>query len=97
MHGTITRRTAISIETHSVTIIRTKLSNSGFVTCSTCGCDVRAIDCEQAATLLGIDNETIRLLAAGASIHFASEGHICGLSLIEHFCKDETIITEPAA
>ncbi len=87
MHGTIRRRTAISIETHSVTIIRNKLGSSGFAKCFTCGCDVRAINCEQAAALLGIDDKTIRMLATGASIHFASEDHICGLSLIEHFCS----------
>jgi len=88
MHGSITRRTEISTETHTITIIRSRLSASNFVTCSTCGCEVRAINSEQAAVLLGIDDQTIRLLAAGASIHFASNEHICGLSLIEHFGRE---------
>lgn len=96
MHGSIRRRTEISIETHSVTIIRTKHDSGGLVHCSTCGRDVRQLSHHQAAVVFGVDSEIVDRLAADSALHQTDESQLCGMSLIEHFGGDVRFVTEVA-
>lgn len=96
MHGSIKRRTEISIETHSVTVIRTSRNGGGLVHCSTCGRGVRQLTRHQASVVFGVNSETVDRLAADLAVHQTDESQLCGMSLIEHFGGDVRFVTEAA-
>lgn len=77
----IIRRQEFTVETHSVTIIRSKgVRASAF--CQNCGCDVTVFSVEQIAAVLQKNTAEILNLVENGELHLAETGNtpalICG-------------------
>lgn len=83
------RRTEITIETHSITIIRTRNNDkSGFVYCRNCKTNVASFRQSHAALIFRVDpSELVRLFQINL-IHAADNDALCGSSLATHFNKE---------
>jgi len=82
-----TRRTEITIETRSVTIIRTS-NKSDLVDCCYCGGTVLTFSVTNASLVFGIDRaELLRATLAG-TVHEALGASLCGRSLAAYIKRD---------
>lgn len=87
------RRTEITIETHSVTIIRSGRGSAETVFCELCRSEVRPFRDDHAAIVFSSSAEAINDLARTDRIHSTRHG-ICGLSLAKHFKRDIRFIED---
>lgn len=82
------KRTEITVETHSVTTIRTIAGSIDLVECVQCGRDVRRLSDVAASVIFGVEPAEIERLADANDIHRIAETDVCGLSLVIHFGSD---------
>lgn len=82
------RRTEITIETYSLTIIRTRGAKSDFVQCRNCRTKVAVFPLAQAALIFRVEAIELERLYQIDLIHFADADALCGKSLAEFFKKD---------
>jgi hypothetical protein len=88
MKQTKKRRTEITIETHSLTIIKIRNVKSGQVFCSRCSRDVQVLTPLHAALIFRVSNEFIADLLLTGHIHNAVENALCSVSLADHFKQE---------
>jgi hypothetical protein len=79
------RRTEITIETHSVTIIRTCGGSIEATFCETCRRNVQMFTPTNAALIFRVDAEFIEALLYSNQIHAVAENHVCTVSLADYF------------
>lgn len=82
------RRTEITIETRSVTIIRTGNSQADLVECATCGIAVPVFSAVNASLVFRIDAGKLALIAANGQVHSVDETRLCGHSLAAFFKQE---------
>ncbi len=82
------RRTEITIETHSLTIIRTRGAKSDFIYCQNCRTKAAVFSQPHASLIFGVDSGELERLFQNSQIHFASADALCGNSLAEFFKKE---------
>jgi len=81
------RRTEITIETRSVTIIRT--SNQGdLVDCGDCGGTVLTFSAKNASIVFGIDAAELHRASLTGAVHAAIGSSLCGRSLATYLKRD---------
>jgi hypothetical protein len=85
------RRTEITIETHSVTIVRSGRGTA--VYCEKCGTEVRPFQDDHAAIVFASRAETIDDLVRTGRVHSTRHG-LCGLSLAKYFGRDIRFIED---
>ncbi len=83
-----TRRTEITIETHSLTIIRTRNAKADFVYCRNCQTKTATFAQTQAALIFRVEPREIEHLFQTNQIHSADDSALCGNSLAEFFKKE---------
>lgn len=88
MTGTNKRRTEITIETHSLTIIRMRggLINATF--CENCRTNMQIFTPAQAVLIFRINAEFLDALLRFNQIHAVGENAICAASLAGYFKQD---------
>jgi len=79
------RRTEITIETHSLTIIRLRGDRKEWAFCENCGRDVRIFAATHAALIFRVDAELLAALLHSKQIHAAAENQFCATSLADYF------------
>jgi hypothetical protein len=83
------RRTEITIETHSLTIIRTRYNDkSNFVHCRSCQANVASFRFAHAALIFSVEPSELERLFQINSIHTADDAALCGNSLAVFFNKE---------
>ncbi len=85
MNKTKTRRRVITIETHSLTIIKTRDDKSGFNFCQNCGENVSVFARAQAAFMFRVRGQFLEQLLETKQIHEVNKTALCGNSLINYF------------
>ena len=83
------RRMEITIETHSITIIRTrsgKPTNSTY--CPSCETNVASFRHAHAALIFHVAFAELERLSPSRQIHFAKTDELCGNSLAAFFSRD---------
>lgn len=85
MNETKTKRTEITIETHSLTIIRTRGGIIDAAFCETCGRNVQIFTTAHAALIFGSEVEFIEALGYSNQIHAVAENVVCAASLADYF------------
>ncbi|HLL72568.1 MAG TPA: hypothetical protein VK363_14085 [Pyrinomonadaceae bacterium] len=79
------RTTRITVETHSLTVLRTQDSNTFDMWCAACGAETQMVTVELAARLCSATQRTIFRLVEAGSLHFnetpAGQLLICAESL----------------
>lgn len=78
------RRTQITIETHTTTVIRA--TGDGLRTAYCPGCKAVAADLSaaDAAAILGLGESEITLFQNTGELHLTEAGGLCGNALVEH-------------
>lgn len=79
------RRTEITIETHSLTIIKTRFVKSTSAYCENCQATVMAFAPAQAALIFRVGEQFMEELCLSKQIHRAGESALCGNSLVGYF------------
>lgn len=79
------RRTEITIETHSLTIIRTRGGNIEAAFCETCGRNVQIFPAPHAALIFRVDAQVLATLLHSNQIHTVAENQVCATSLANYF------------
>jgi hypothetical protein len=88
------RRTEITIETRSVTIIRT--SNQGdLVDCGCCGGNVLTFSAANASLVFGIDPAELHRAASSGRVHAAIGSSLCGQSLADYLKQEGRYVSKP--
>ena len=82
------KRTEITIETRSVTIIRSSNAPAPPVYCPHCQAQVAVFGAAQAAQILGAEASKIERLLQLGLIHRAGELAFCGPSLTAHWQQE---------
>ncbi len=82
------RRIEITIETRSVTIIRTGSSKTDLVNCRHCGMAVPVFTDANASLVFRIDTGTLALITGNGQVHPADDDHLCGNSLAAYFKQE---------
>ena len=85
------RRTRITIETHT----RTVISTTGLALCDMCGREVVDIAVGQAAALFGVGESEIELFRESGQLHMTAAGGLCTVSLAAHLGREITIEKDP--
>lgn len=85
MNETKIKRTEITIETHSVTIIRTRGGSINAAFCEICGRNVQILTTAHAALIFGAGAEFIEALGFSNQIHAVAENAVCAVSLANYF------------
>jgi hypothetical protein len=85
MNETKIRRTEITIETHSLTIIKMRGGNIDAAFCETCGRNVQILTTVHAALIFGAGVEFIEALLYSNQIHAIAENAVCAASLADYF------------
>jgi hypothetical protein len=78
----------ITIETHSLTIIRTRNVKASFVYCQNCRTKVATFAHTQAALIFRVDLRELERLFQINQIHFADDAALCGNSLANFFKQE---------
>jgi hypothetical protein len=78
------RKTEITIETHTTTVIRVTSDGSPVAFCRTCGADSPDLSLHDAAAILNVSRSELLLFADSGDIHMTERGGLCGKSLVEH-------------
>jgi arginyl-tRNA--protein-N-Asp/Glu arginylyltransferase len=79
------RRTEITIETHSLTIIRMRNGKTDFRFCQECGEKVSVFALAHAAFIFRVQEKCLERLFESNEIHHANEAALCGNSLINYY------------
>ena len=83
------RRTEITIETHSLTIIRMRSNaQKQFVVCQNCRTKTATFTEAQAALIFRVEASEIERLSQNNQIHFADDSALCGNSLADFFNRE---------
>lgn len=82
------RRTEITIETRSLTIIRTRRTKPNFVRCRNCRTRTATFTRTETAAIFKVDVSEIERLFQTNQIHFADDAALCGNSLAAYFKKE---------
>jgi hypothetical protein len=82
------RHTEITIETHSLTIIRVRGDKSGLVYCRHCRENVATFRHAHAALIFRAELSEIERLSQINSIHTADDAALCGNSLAGFYSKE---------
>ena len=83
------RRTEITIETHSLTIIRTRSNaQKQFVICRNCLTKTATFAAVHAALIFRVEPCELERLSQNNQIHFADDSVLCGNSLADFFKKE---------
>lgn len=82
------RRTEITIETHSLTIIRMQNGKPGFVYCRHCRTDVTSFRHVHAALIFRVAASELERLSQSNSIHTAEDAALCGNSLADFYQQE---------
>ncbi|CAN5779978.1 hypothetical protein BH24ACI3_BH24ACI3_04410 [soil metagenome] len=82
------RRTEITIETRSVTIIRTGNSQADLVECIVCGIAVPVFSAVNASLVFRIEPDELALMAANGLVHSVDDTRLCGNSLAPFFKQE---------
>ncbi|HYP01398.1 MAG TPA: hypothetical protein VER76_14505 [Pyrinomonadaceae bacterium] len=86
------RTTRITVETHSLTVLRTRDSNTFDMWCAACGAETQMVTVRLAASLCSVTQRTIFRLVEAGSLHFnetnAGELLICEQSLQRRLQKN---------
>ncbi|MCY7345324.1 MAG: hypothetical protein LH614_03815 [Pyrinomonadaceae bacterium] len=88
MKQTHIRRTEITIETRSLTIIRSRNVKSGCVRCQNCQTLTAAFTPAHAVLIFRVDAAEIKRLFQINQIHFADDSALCGKSLADYFKQE---------
>jgi len=95
MNETTKRRTEITIETHTVTIIRTR--GKAYVFCEICQAEAEVFSPPQIASVFRLDLAEIKKLFQNNQIHFVGATEmLCGNSLADYFETNKTTNKEGA-
>ena len=81
-------RLEITIETRSITIIRTSNPKENTAFCRSCRLDVAVCEPASAALIFQVGEQFIKYLLQTAQIHFADENALCANSLAGYFKKE---------
>ena len=79
------RQTEITIETHSLTVIKTRYVKSVSVYCRSCQETVTAFAPAQAALIFRVHEQFLEQLFESNQIHQADEDTLCSNSLVNYF------------
>lgn len=82
------RRTEITIETRSVTIIRTGGGNSHLANCGDCGMAVPVFSEASASLIFSIGPGELAAISGTGPIHKAENEELCGNSLAAYFKQE---------
>ncbi len=83
------RRTEITFETHSVTIIRMRGGKpTNFTYCPSCETNVAGFRHAHAVLIFHVAFAELERLSLNRQIHFATTGELCGNSLAAFFSRD---------
>jgi len=82
------RRTEITIETRSLTIIRTRNAKANFVDCRICRANVATFALSHAALIFRVESFEIERLLQINQIHFADNSALCGNALAEFYQRE---------
>jgi hypothetical protein len=88
MNETSRRRTEITIETHSLTIIRISGGKTGSFFCQSCLTNVQTFTTAQAILIFRISAEFLDALFRSNQIHAVGENAVCAASLAGYFKQD---------
>lgn len=79
------KHTEITIETHSVTIIRMRGGKTESAFCETCRENVQIFSPAQAALIFRVDAQFLATLCYSNQIHVVAENALCAGSLADYF------------
>lgn len=79
------RRTEITIETHSLTIIRMRGGKTDSAFCENCRREMQFFTPAQAALIFRVNAEFLETLLGSNQIHAVGEDAICAGSLADYF------------
>lgn len=83
------RRMEITIETHSITIIRTQSGKpKNFTYCPSCETNVAGFRHAHAALIFHVASAELERLSQSRQIHFTKTGELCGNSLAAFFNRE---------
>lgn len=82
------RRTEITIETRTMTIIRVQGGHPASAYCEDCGNRVKTFSPEHAALIFGVNASELLLFSESGGIHTAADGGLCSDSLSEFFKRE---------
>jgi hypothetical protein len=82
------RRTEITIETHSLTIVRVRGSKIDEVFCEHCRRDVHFFTPAQAVLIFRLSANFLDALFRSNQIHAVGENAVCAASLADYFKQD---------
>ena len=79
------RRTEITIETHSLTIIKLRGVATNPVYCPACGQDALIFTVLHAALIFRVRKDFLETITRSNQIHLIAEDAVCGNSLSDYF------------
>ena len=82
------KRTEITIETHTTTVIRTTSGRLGTAFCRTCGMDTADLSTTNAASILQVGQDELELFTRTGDLHLTENGGLCGNSLAAYRAHD---------
>ena len=88
------RRTEITVETRTVTIIRTRNADTHTVFCVTCNTEVTALPLQYAALIFRVNESELELFVGSGDIHTAENTNLCGNSLANFFKQEVKFIED---
>ena len=94
MKQTNIRRTEITIETHSLLIVKIKTAENARVYCAGCGQTVQPLTLLQAALIFRAGKEQLAALAGAGQIHMAGRNALCPVALAGHFKQEIRFIED---
>lgn len=88
MNETKRRRTQITIETHSLTIIKIRCAKSDLIYCPDCRINVAIFSPPHASLIFRVDGDDLECLCQNNQIHYAAREALCGNSLAVFFRRE---------
>jgi hypothetical protein len=82
------RRTEITIETHSLTIIRLRGAKTDYVYCRECRTQVAGFSAPHASLIFKVSASELERLCQNREIHFATSDALCARSLADYFKQE---------
>ena len=79
------RRTEITVETHSLTIIKMRNGKADFCFCQRCGENVSVFAPAHAAFIFRVQVRCLEKLSESNEIHLVNEDALCGNSLVNYY------------
>jgi hypothetical protein len=81
------KRTEITIETHSRTVIKTRGDAIETTFCKTCGRIVPILTTAETASIFGARMDFVEALGNSNQIHAVAENAVCAVSVADYFNK----------